>query len=251
MKFKSILATAAAVAIASSSHAVITVSANNSGGGGRQITTSTGTLLAAGTGSLRIGYFLDPNAAVLRSGDWAAVYNAFIPLGEGAHANLGDVTAPAGVPGNSPIPVPSAATAGRFTGQITGIIGTNDLVNPNPPPSSTSLVQGVRLFLLASNAPDPKTFGANNPPGGPGGFEWALVGDATAWVAPRDDPNIPGGASITMAMNATNINEAADVYWGNIETVGTNNFLRLAFIPEPSTSLLGLLGLGLLARRRR
>jgi hypothetical protein len=245
MKFKSILATAAAVSIASSSHAVVTISANNSGGGGRQLTTSTGTLLAAGTGSLRIGYFLDPSAPALRSGDWAAVFNAFIPLGEGSHANLGDVTNPAGVPGNSPIPVPSAAAAGRFNGSITGIVGTNDAVNP--PASSTSLSQGVRLFLLASNAPDPKTFGANSP----AGFEWALVSDATLWVAPKDDPTIPGGASITMAMNATNINDASDVYWGNIETVGTNNFLRLAFIPEPSTSLLGLLGLGLLARRRR
>jgi PEP-CTERM motif len=248
MKFKSILVTAVAVSIASSSHAVITLNTNNSGGGGRQITTSTGTLLAAGTGSLRIGYFLDPSAPVLRSGDWAAVFNAFIPLGEGRHANLGDVTTPT-VAGNGPIPVPSAATAGRFAGQITGVVGTN---LPAPPPATdTSLSQGVRLFLLASNAPDPKTFGGNSP----GGFEWALVSDATLWVAPNDDPNIPGGASLTMAMNATNINDASDVYWGTLDTttVGgvTSNFLRLAFIPEPSTSLLGLLGLGLLARRRR
>jgi MYXO-CTERM domain-containing protein len=240
MKFKTILATATAVSIASSSHAAITISANNLGAG-RQLTTQSGTLLAAGTGSLRIGYFLDSNSPVLRSGDWAAINAVFIPLGEGSSPNLGDVTTPAGVPGNSPIPVPSAATAGRVSGQITGVIGTNDAVAP--PVSASTLVQGTRLFLLASNSPDPKVSAP---------AEFALVSDAVIWLAPKDDPTIPGGASLTMAMNVANLNEPADIYWGTIDTQGTSNFLRLAPpIPEPATSLLGLVGLGLLARRRR
>lgn len=250
MKFTSIFATALTVSLVSSSHAAVTLSSNNSGGGGRQITTAAGALLTTGQGSLRIGYFLDSSSPVIASGDWAAINAAFIPLGEG-RAGLGDVTTPA-TAGDAPIPVPSAATSGRFSGQITGITGTNVAVDP--PATGSSLSQGVRLFLFAANSPDPKV----TPP-----TQFALVSDCVLWRAPKDDPNIPGGASITMAMNATNINvddpanrmgnPLNDVFWGSIATVGAENFLRLAPpVPEPSTGLMALLaGLGLVVRRRR
>ena len=203
------------------------------------MTTSTGTLLATGGGSLRIGYFLDSTSSVLSSGDWSAINALFIPLGEG-RANLGGVATP--VPGNVPIPIPSGATGGRFLGSITGVTGTN--VAADPPASLTSLSQGVRLFLFLSNSANPSTLAPN---------QFALVSDSTLWRAPKDDPAIPGGASLTMAMNANNINEPADVFWGAIASEGTANFLRLApVVPEPSATLLGLLaGLGLIARRRR
>ena len=239
MKFKFILSTILTATLAASSHAAITFSSNNSGGGGRQVTSSTGTLIPTGGGSLRIGYFLDSSSPVLSSGDWSAINALFIPLGEG-RPNLGGVATP--VAGNTPIPIPSGATAGRFLGQITGVTGTNVAVDP--PSSVNSLSQGTRLFLFLSNSATPSTLAPT---------QFALVSDNTLWRAPKDDPTIPGGASLTMAMNATNINEAGDIFWGAISTAGASNFLAVApVVPEPSSSLLGLLAaFGLIARRRR
>lgn len=240
MKFKTILATATVAFLASSSHAAITISSNNSGSG-RQITTSTGTPLATGAGSMRIGYFLDANSPVLRSGDWTAINAVFIPLGEGGPATLGVVTNPVQAPG-PPIPVPSGATAGRYNGSIGGITGSNAAVDPAP--NSNTLSQGVRLFLFASNSPDPKVTAPS---------QFALVSDDVLWRAPKDDPLIPGGASVTMALNLANISDASDIFHGTVESVAGTNFLRLALpIPEPGTTLLGLVAAaGLIARRRR
>lgn len=229
--------------ITADANAVITLSANNSGGGGRQVTTSTGTLLAAGTGSIRIGYFADSNSAVLKSGDWAAINSLFIPLGETPLvAGSGTVTNPVGVTPGNPIPIPSAATAGRFNGSVTSIVGN---FPPNPNPGGFYLPSGTRIFLLLSNSADPRNVAPT---------EFALVTDSI-WVAPQDDPNIPGGNSLTMAMNTTNLNDAAtDVYWGALASTGaTTNFLRLAApVPEPSVvSLAGLCSLLFFQRRRR
>ena len=224
-----------AAGFCSVSQAAILLSSNNSGGGGRQITTSTGTLLTGG--SMHIGYFADPAAAGLRSGDWSYIATNFIPLGEG-RAGLGGGTA-----GVAPILIPSAAANGRYTGSVSGITGTNQASDPTT--ASTSVLnQGTRLFLLALDVPSMSTAPT----------QFALVSDSTLWKAPKDDPLIPGGASLTLALNRTNIapgEEATDVFWGTLASdSATVNFLRLAPpVPEPSTSLMAVLaGLGLIDR---
>lgn len=210
-------------------HGAITISSNNNGGGGRQILTSTGALLTGG--SVRIGYFANIGASdsVMRGGDWAALNALFIPLGESAaNPTRGDVTTPA-TAGDLPIPVPSGASPGRYSGQITGI-------------TSAGLPLGTRLFILVSNSSNPAV-------GAPS--EWALVSEA-AWVAPFDDPFT--GGSATLALNATNIDSVAnDVWRGNISTTGASaNFLTLAVaVPEPTSLVIcAFLSVGLLRRRR-
>lgn len=209
-----------------SAQAVITISTNNSGGGGRVYNSSTGTALA-GNATLHVGYFLNPNDDVLKSGVLQAVLAQFIPLGEnrpGLGATGGNV-------------VVGGTTAGRVNTTITGVVGTND---PTPGlPSATSLVQGTRLFLLVYNTAQ---------------TEYALFSDSALWLAPKDDPAIPGGASLTMAANVTNLDANSslnEVYWGTYPAAG--NFLNLApVVPEPGVASIGILAtLGLLARRRR
>lgn len=207
--------------------AAVTISSNNSGGSGRTITSSTGTAVV--TGSIRIGYFANivGSDSVMRGGDYAALNAIFIPLGEvGSDATGGDVTSPV-VAGNNPIPI--GATAGKYTGQITGI-------------KNSYLPTGTRLFILASNSLDPKSSAPT---------EWALVSDA-AWVAPLDDVNL--GGSITLSLNNTNINDAnADVWRGTIGTSGVLNLAAATPIPEPTIASLMLVlgGLTVSTRRRR
>lgn len=212
-----------------SAQAAITISSNNSGGGGRQILTSTGVLLTGG--SVRIGYFSNIGASdsVMRGSDWGALNALFIALGEAASPTRGDVTSPASVTGTDlPIPVPSGATAGRYSGSIGGI-------------TQAGAPEGIRLFLLISNSSDP----VNSPP-----TEWALVSEAL-WTSPFDDPGT--GGTTALALNATNINDAAaDVWRGSLSTTGASaNFLSLAAVPEPGTLTLCLVAVGMLARRRR
>ena len=228
MKLRNALLVAfSGVLLSSSADAAITISTNNLGGGGRQYTTSTGTLLTTANGNLRVGYFLDSSSSALRSGDLALIQSLFIPLGTNASPNLG---ASGGA-------ITVGATAGRATGTIPGIAGTNTAVDG--PVSSTTLVQGTRLFLLVYNA-----------------SEFALFSDLALWKAPKDDPAIPGGASLTLAANLINLDVASsglELFQGTYSTVGTANFLALApIVPEPSTSLMALIaGMGLIARRRR
>ena len=230
MKFKTLACSFVACFLAAgSAQAAITISTNNSGGSGRVINSSAGVAVASGSGTLHVGYFLDPNAAVLKSGNLAAILPLFIPLGEN-RPGLGSTG------GNFAI---GSVTAGRWNTQIPSVTGTNDATAG--PPSATSLVQGTRLFILAYNT-------AQN--------EYALFGDSALWVAPKDDPNIPGGASLSMAANITNLDAASastEVYWGSYPATGNFiNMAPIANIPEPGAASVGLLAtLGLLIRRRR
>ncbi len=219
------------ILFASAAPGAIIINYNNLGGGGRQFTTSTGDLLTGG--SLQIGYFLDAGNPALSSGDLAQVRSAFIPLGTGQPGM--------GTGGNvGTFAVPSGAAAGRSNGSVTGVIGTNTPTNGAP--ALGTLVQGTRLFVLVWNSSQ---------------TEFGLFSDSVLWLAPKDDPDIPGGASLTMALNATNLDPASastELLHGTYDsTSATANFLRLApNIPEPSTGILSLLAaLGICVRRRR
>ena len=222
------------------SDAAITLSINNSASTARQIVLADGVTMVT-SGSARVGYFADPVASdlIMRGGDWAALNAAFIALGENsANPNAGDVTTPV-VAGNLPIPIGNN-TAGRLSGQITGVIG-NTAANPNPPgffaPNNT------RVFVLVSNSPDPATTAPT---------QWALVSES-AWRIPADDLSIPGGASVTLALSAANLDsQANDVWRGSFTTPAANqNFLVLQVVPEPSASMLALGALLFPLNRRR
>jgi hypothetical protein len=227
---KTILVLGAAL-LTTAAQGAITLNYNNLGGGGRQFTTSSGALLTGG--SLQLGYFLDTGHAALSSGDLAQVRSQFIPLGTG-QAGMGT----GGATGT--FSIPSATTDGRSSGQILGVIGTNTPTNGVP--TTGTLVQGTRLFVLVWNA---------------GQTEFGLFSDSALWLAPNDNPDIPGGASLTLAINATNLdpaNASTELYHGTYDsTSATANFFRLeANIPEVSTSMLSLLAVfGLAIRRRR
>ena len=231
MNFKTLALSLTACAFAAgTANAAITISTNNSGGSGRLVSTAsaTTTAIAGGNATLHVGYFLNPGDAALKSGNLQTVLSSFIPLGEnrpglgatGGNFNVGSVT------------------AGRWNTQIPGITGTNDAVNGVP--NATSLVQGTRLFLLIYNTAQ---------------TEFALFGDSVLWLAPKDDPSIPGGASLTLAANITNLDAASsstEVYWGSYPTAGGNFIAMAPVVPEPGAASVGLLAaLGLLARRRR
>ena len=229
-KFAALLA--ACTLSASPVSAAITISTNNSGSNGRLATSFFGNLLTSGQATLHIGYFLNPDDPLLKDfcrTNLSNILQRFIPLGEnrpglgatGGNFNVGSVT------------------PGRWNTTITGITGTNEATAPAP--STTTLVQGTRLFLLIIRSPN----------------EYALFGDSVLWRAPKDDPSIPGGASLTLAANISNLDTASastELYVGAYQNNGTQNFIRLDGYdcPEPGTASLGLLtALGLLRHRRR
>jgi hypothetical protein len=214
------------------SNAAVTINSNNSGGTARQITTSAGVNVS--NAILQIGYFV--GAPTGGAGNLQAVRDSFTVLGTGGSLGTSLQSGnPTTVAGQFTV---GATTSGRFSGvTVSNITGTN---TPAPgAPSPTTLVQGTRLFILIYTP-----------------TEYTIFSDAALWLAPKDDPAIPGGASLTLAANFANLDTASaanEVLWGSYATpVSGTNQLRLApIIPEPSSLVFGLLGGLLFAARRR
>jgi hypothetical protein len=197
------------------------------------VTHVVGTLMANGSGLIRIGYFNTSAQSAswandLRSIDPAKINSAlqsFIPLGENAVTpNLGTV--------------PSTGTAPRFTQRvILGVSSPGRLagaimdVNPVPGTANSANAEGVpggsRLFLLVYGDADA------NPAAEFGVFS------ADNWLMPSD-PSLP------LQLNTVNVDTAAEVF------VGTFGSLRLRMIPEPAAGATVLpAALVMIFRRRR
>jgi hypothetical protein len=195
-------------------------------------TLSSGVIVGA---QVRMGYFsgFDGSndallSAALASEDPAvldAALGRFVPMGEnfGGNVNLGTVTA-TGLPRITPRTINSVASQGRLAGQV-----SNATVTSGAPNSITSsgVPSGTRIFLLVYNAPV-------------GTATQLGILSASSWTMPTDN-------LINPVLNTVDVDTVAEVYRGTLN----GSELRLALIPEPSVSLLALVGVGFGLRRRR
>ena len=250
MKIKSIISAVfiANSLIASSWASNITLSDFSGSGAtfGQNVINSSGGQLLSGTPLVRIGYFSNFSAAdnaagsafrTALNGDRTAIgtllTSRFVPLGEGLDADLGPVpasTARPRVATRTGTINGVAGLPGRLQGGVANVVPTGAPANSFDAGNITGVPGGTRLFVLVYDGAD---FA--------GSSELAVFSadGAATWLMPT------ANASST-TLNTTLIDTELEIFRGS------QGSIRLApIIPEPSSSLLGLIGLGLIARRRR
>jgi hypothetical protein len=195
-------------------------------------TLSSGLIVGA---QVRMGYFSGFDGsndaaltAALASEDPTVLSGAlsrFVPMGEnfGGNANLGTVTS-TGLPRITPRTINTVSYQGRLAGQVSNAIVASAAPNSISP---SGVPSGTRIFLLVYNAPIATASQLG-------------IFSSTAWTMPADN-------LINPALNTVDVDAAAEVYRGSLN----GSELRLAVIPEPSATLLALVGAGFALRRRR
>lgn len=117
----------------------------------------------------------------------------------------------------------SGATQGKITASITAIPGTPATFNTK------------EIYLIVGNAATRAL-----------STEFAILQGTPTWNFPAD--TAAGGATTLTVSSIASFNTIANA--GTEVDLATDS-VRLAVVPEPTSSVLGLLALGLLARRKR
>ena len=117
----------------------------------------------------------------------------------------------------------SGATQGKITASITAIPGTPATFNTK------------EIYLIVGNAATRAL-----------STEFAILQGTPTWSFPAD--TAAGGATALTVSSIASFNTIANA---GAELDLATDSVRLAVVPEPTTSVLGLLALGLLARRKR
>ncbi len=205
--------------------------------------TTSGQTFATGAALIRIGYFSNFSAgdsALMsaltsttdRAATYAAIASRFVPLGEGVDVDLGVY------PGTPPNPAsgPRLATRtingvtgiqGRLAGAVNSIKPVGGAANSFDPQNIAGVPIGSRIFILAYD-----NLNAAN------ATSMAIV-SADNWLMPSDDLS-------NLTLNTVDVNTASEYVRGTVGSIG-----MVSWIPEPSASLLGLIGSLALLRRRR
>jgi hypothetical protein len=126
----------------------------------------------------------------------------------------------------------TAVSGWNFNSSTGAVGGTSSSVD------TTIVPANAQLYVWASTistftAADFKTDGST---------QWALVTDAVDWLAP---------SSGTKSLNLQLIDPAGVLIGTDMSSLSSNNVRMVATIPEPSSSLLAILGLVTLAMRKR
>jgi hypothetical protein len=188
-----------------------------------KITQTDGSNLAQGS-IVRVGYFdltgVGGDTTILKVGLYPELEAIFKAVGEnGAITTDGDT---------GPVLVNAA---GGFIGSIQNI-------------DNGFMPAGRELYLWVFNTPP----AADPTPGVPkptyaAATDWAILRDPS-WV-------MPSGALGSINLQTGQIDQAAEVFRGTLDTANSRILVGPAVIPEPACALLGLVALGLGLRRRR
>ena len=193
--------------------ALVNIAANNLAGPVLIKTAAGGFLLSTGS-MVRIGTFAAGAPTITAATTYAQINALFTPIGESA-SDANDGT-------NGPL-VMNASNDGKYSGTISNVQNSDSRFGAT-----------TRLYIMILDVAPQADMTLANP------SSWLIMSDATNWVIP---------ASATKTLTANQI-DASEILAGQF--VSATEFRLVAIgVPEPGSMTLCLVGLGLMARRRR